>query len=501
MSAPFESVLVANRGEIAVRVIRTVQAMGMRAIAVYTDADREAPHVALADVAVPLGGAREYLSVERIVDACVTAGAQALHPGYGFLSENPALARACATAGVVFVGPPPEAVEAMGDKIRAKQLVASQGVRVVPGSDGAGLTDGELRDAAMAVGLPVLLKPSAGGGGKGMRLVTDAADLAEAIASARREATRSFGDDTLLVERYVAAPRHIEIQVLADQLGHVVHLGERECSLQRRHQKIIEEAPSPLLTPALRAEMGAQAIAAARACGYTNAGTVELIVNGERPDEFFFMEMNTRLQVEHPVTEAVTGLDLVELQLRIAAGEPLPFGQDQVRLDGHAIEARVYAEDPAHDFLPTGGRIVVLRQPTTVRVDSGIAQGLTVGSDYDPMLAKVIAHGVDRADAIARLDAALAATTILGVTTNLGFLRSLLADPDVAAGRLDTELVDRLVAGGVDGAPPPDLVAAVAVASLGQPGDDPWSRVDGWRLGGRARRSRCASTPATARSR
>ncbi len=405
MSAPFDSVLVANRGEIAVRVIRTVQAMGMRAVAVYTDADREAPHVALADVAVPLGGAREYLSVERIVDACVTAGAQALHPGYGFLSENPALARACATAGVVFVGPPPEAVEAMGDKIRAKQLVASQGVRVVPGSDGAGLTDGELHDAAMAVGLPVLLKPSAGGGGKGMRLVSDAADLAEAIASARREATRSFGDDTLLVERYVAAPRHIEIQVLADQLGHVVHLGERECSLQRRHQKIIEEAPSPLLTPALRAEMGAQAIAAARACGYTNAGTVELIVNGERPDEFFFMEMNTRLQVEHPVTEAVTGLDLVELQLRIAAGEPLPFGQDQVRLDGHAIEARVYAEDPAHDFLPTGGRIVVLRQPTTVRVDSGIAQGLTVGSDYDPMLAKVIAHGVDRADAIARLDA------------------------------------------------------------------------------------------------
>ncbi len=486
MSAPFESVLVANRGEIAVRVIRTVQAMGMRAIAVYTDADREAPHVALADMAIPLGGAREYLSVERIVDACVTTGAQALHPGYGFLSENPALARACATAAVVFVGPPPEAVEAMGDKIRAKRLVASQGVRVVPGSDGAGLTDGELRDAAMAVGLPVLLKPSAGGGGKGMRLVTDAADLAEAITSARREATRSFGDDTLLVERYVAAPRHIEIQVLADQFGNVVHLGERECSLQRRHQKIIEEAPSALLTQPLRAEMGAQAIAAARACGYTNAGTVELIVNGERPDEFFFMEMNTRLQVEHPVTEAVTGLDLVELQLRIAAGEPLPFAQDDIAFAGHAIEARVYAEDPAHDFLPTGGRIVVLRQPTTVRVDSGIAQGLTVGSDYDPMLAKVIAHGAERADAIARLDAALAATTILGVTTNVGFLRSLLADADVAAGRLDTELVDRLVAGGVDGTPPADLVAAIAVASLGAGGDDPWGRVDGWRLGGRA---------------
>ena len=363
--------------------------------------------------------------------------------------------------------------------------MAAQGVRVVPGSDGAGLSDQAIRAAALDVGLPVLLKPSAGGGGKGMRLVTDVAELDEAIAAARREAARSFGDDTLLVERYITAPRHIEIQVLADHHGNVVHLGERECSLQRRHQKIVEEAPSALLTPALRAAMGAQAIAAARACGYTNAGTVELIVDGERPDEFFFMEMNTRLQVEHPVTELVTGLDLVELQLRIAAGERLPFGQADVAVDGHAIEARVYAEDPAHDFLPTGGRILVLREPTGVRVDSGIAAGQTIGSDYDPMLAKVIAHGADRDDALARLDAALAATTILGVTTNVGFLRSLLADADVRAGRLDTELVDRFVADRPPAGAPADVLAAVAVAALGEPGADPWSRVDGWRLGGR----------------
>jgi acetyl-CoA/propionyl-CoA carboxylase biotin carboxyl carrier protein len=439
-------------------------------------------------MAVPLGGAREYLSVERILSAAASSGAAALHPGYGFLSENAALARACAAAGVTFVGPPAEAIEAMGDKIRAKQLVAEQGVPVVPGSDGSGLSDEALRTAALDVGLPVLLKPSAGGGGKGMRLVTEAGELDEAIAAARREALRSFGDDTLLVERYISAPRHIEVQVLADQHGNVVHLGERECSLQRRHQKIVEEAPSALLTPALRASMGAQAIAAARACGYTNAGTVELIVSGEQPEEFFFMEMNTRLQVEHPVTEMVTGLDLVELQLRIAAGEPLPFGQDDVVLGGHAVEARVYAEDPAHDFLPTGGRILVLRTPTGdgVRVDSGIASGLTVGSEYDPMLAKVIAHGADRPEAIARLDDALAATTILGVTTNVGFLRALLADPDVRAGRLDTELVDRFVAAGAAPSGPPDYVlAAVAVGSLPVPGADLWSAVDGWRLGGR----------------
>jgi acetyl-CoA/propionyl-CoA carboxylase, biotin carboxylase, biotin carboxyl carrier protein len=333
----------------------------------------------------------------------------------------------------VFIGPPASAIDAMGDKIRAKQTVAAAGVPVVPGSSAAGLTDDELDAAVRRVGLPVLLKPSAGGGGKGMREVHRAADLPDAIASARREARSSFGDDTLLVERLITTPRHLEIQVMADQHGHVIHLGERECSLQRRHQKVIEEAPSPLLTPQMRHAMGAAACDAARACGYVGAGTVEFIVAGDRPEDWFFLEMNTRLQVEHPVTEAVTGLDLVEWQLAIAAGAPLPLTQDEVTLTGHAIEARVYAEDPATGFLPTGGRILTLREPVTVRVDSGIAEGTDVGSDYDPMLSKIIAHGADRDEAIRRLDTALSHTVLLGSDTNIAFLRTLLADPDVRA--------------------------------------------------------------------
>ena len=491
MSQLFDVVLVANRGEIAVRVIRTLRDLGIRSVAVYSDADAHALHTRSADVAVRIGPAAardSYLSVDAIVRAARDTGAQAIHPGYGFLSENPALARACAEHGIVFIGPPVAAIEAMGDKIAAKATVAAAGVSVVPGSDGAGLDEQALAAAAEEVGFPVLLKPSAGGGGKGMRLVEHPADLADAIASARREARNSFGDDTLLLERFVTNPRHIEIQILADQHGNVVHLGERECSLQRRHQKIIEEAPSPLLTADIRAAMGQQAVDAARACGYVGAGTVEFIVSADRPDQFFFMEMNTRLQVEHPVTEWVHRLDLVEQQVRVAAGEPLPWSQDDLRMHGHAIEARVYAEDPARGFLPTGGEIVRFRAPTGqgVRVDTGVADGSVVGSDYDPMLAKIICWGDDRAEALHRLDAALAATAILGVTTNIGFLRRLLGDADVRAGRLDTGLVERRLDALVE--PPPADVALVAAAlgSLVDRRSDPWSALVGWRHGGRA---------------
>ncbi|MFZ9041509.1 MAG: biotin carboxylase N-terminal domain-containing protein [Ilumatobacteraceae bacterium] len=487
----FDTVLVANRGEIAVRVMRTLRSLGIRSVAVYSDADASALHTRTADVAVRIGpaAAREsYLSVDAVIGAALATGAQAIHPGYGFLSENPALARACAEHGITFIGPPVSAIEAMGDKIAAKATVAAAGVSVVPGSDGAGLDDSALAAAAGQVGFPVLLKPSAGGGGKGMRLVESADGLADAIASARREARNSFGDDTLLLERFVTNPRHIEIQVLADTHGNVVHLGERECSLQRRHQKIIEEAPSPLLTPEIRASMGQQAVDASRACGYVGAGTVEFIVSADRPDEFFFMEMNTRLQVEHPVTEWVFGIDLVEAQVRVAAGEVLPFRQEQLMMRGHAIEARVYAEDPTRGFLPTGGEVVRFVAPTGdgVRVDAGIADGSVVGSDYDPMLAKVIAGGADRAEALHRLDRALAGTAVLGVTTNVGFLRNLLADPDVRAGRLDTGLVERrLEALTVDGSAEVAVVVA-ALCSVAESPTDAWSALTGWRHGRRS---------------
>jgi acetyl-CoA/propionyl-CoA carboxylase biotin carboxyl carrier protein len=492
----FSTVMVANRGEIAVRVIRTLRALGIRSVAVYSDADASAPHVTAADVAVRLGpaaAAESYLSIDRVIEAARATGAEAIHPGYGFLSENTAFAAACEAAGIVFVGPPASAIEAMGDKIRAKQTVAKAGVPVVPGSDGAGLSDADLALAVEEIGFPVLLKPSAGGGGKGMREVHSADALADALASARREARGSFGDDTLLVERLVTTPRHIEIQVMADAHGNVVHLGERECSLQRRHQKIVEEAPSPLLTPEQREAMGTAACEAARACGYTGAGTVEFIVGADRPDEFFFMEMNTRLQVEHPVTEMVTGLDLVELQLRVAAGEPLPLTQGDVQLRGHAVEARVYAEDPAAGFLPTGGRILALDEPAGpgIRVDSGIVEGGTVGSDYDPMLSKVIAHGADRAEALRRLDAALGNTVLLGLGTNIGFLRGLLADDDVRAGNLDTGLVGRRVDDLASADLPEDVLGVAtgcALLRLEPHGEivDPFDVPGGWRLGGPA---------------
>lgn len=478
----FGTVLIANRGEIALRIIRTLGRLGIRSVAVYSDADADARHVREADVAVRLGGG--YLDIDRILAAAAATGAQAVHPGYGFLAENPAFARRCAEAGLVFVGPPPEAVEAMGDKIRAKAVVSAAGVPVVPGGAEPG---DDLVEAAGRIGFPALIKPSAGGGGKGMVLVRSAGELPDALESARRTAAAAFGDATLLIERFVENPRHIEIQVMADGHGNVIHLGERECSLQRRHQKIVEEAPSPLLDAETRASMGAAAVEAARSVGYTGAGTVEFIVQGATGD-YYFMEMNTRLQVEHPVTELVTGLDLVELQLRVAAGEPLPLTQEEVRLRGHAVEARVYAEDPSRGFLPTGGRVLALREPGGVRVDSGLVAGGVVGSDYDPMLSKIIAWGPDRVSALRRLDGALAATSVLGVPTNIAFLRALITHPRVVAGDLDTGLVERhldtlVPAGGV----PADVPAAAALILHHErtPAEsaDPWEVPDGWRLG------------------
>ncbi|WP_340683877.1 biotin carboxylase N-terminal domain-containing protein [Amycolatopsis coloradensis] len=490
----FDTVLVANRGEIAVRVIRSLRGLGIRSVAVYSDADADARHVREAHTAVRIGpaeAAKSYLSIPAIVQAAVDTGAQAVHPGYGFLAENAEFARACADAGLVFIGPPVEAIDAMGDKIRAKATVSKAGVPVVPGASDVDIPEGGFAAAAEKVGFPLLLKPSAGGGGKGMRLVTELSELDAAVESARREAKGSFGDDTLLMERFVTTPRHIEIQVLADTHGNVIHLGERECSLQRRHQKIIEEAPSVLLDEATRAKMGASAVEAARSVGYVGAGTVEFIVSATAPDEFFFMEMNTRLQVEHPVTELVTGLDLVEWQVKIAAGDVLTVAQDDVRLDGHAVEARVYAEDPARGFIPTGGTVLAVHEPSGegVRVDSWMSEGAVIGSNYDPMLAKVIAWGPDRAAALHRLDLALADTALLGVGTNVAFLRGLLADGDVRDGKLDTGLVDRRLATLVSEVVPPEFFVAAALdrlLSLQPQGAviDPWDVPDGWRLGG-----------------
>ncbi|WP_319436669.1 acetyl/propionyl/methylcrotonyl-CoA carboxylase subunit alpha [Mycobacterium sp. RTGN5] len=489
----FTTVLVANRGEIAVRVIRTLKSMGIRSVAVYSDADAGARHVTEADVAVRIGpppARQSYLDIDAVVNAALRTGAQAVHPGYGFLSENSDFAAALERAGVAFIGPPSGAIRTMGDKIAAKATVSAFGVPVVPGIARPGLTDADLVEAAGDIGFPILVKPSAGGGGKGMRRVDDAAELPAALAAARRESGAAFGDDTLFLERFVLRPRHIEVQVLADTFGTVLHFGERECSLQRRHQKVIEEAPSPLLDPATRARIGAAACDTARSVDYVGAGTVEFIVSADRPDEFFFMEMNTRLQVEHPVTEMVTGHDLVEWQVRIAAGEKLPLTQDDIVMDGHAIEARVYAEDPAAGFLPTGGPVLGLLEPSGagIRVDSGLSQGMTVGSDYDPMLSKVIAYGEDRAAALRTLDRALAQTAVLGVGTNIEFLRFLLADDDVVAGRLDTGLIDRTV---FTGEPAGDqaFIAAAAYRWLQRwptVSADLWDVPSGWRIGAHA---------------
>lgn len=501
--APFTTVLVANRGEIARRIIRTLRRLGIRSIAVYSDADATAPHVHEADEAVRIGpapAAESYLRGDAIIAAALATGAQAIHPGYGFLSEHAEFAAACTAAGIVFVGPDARALEVMGDKIRAKRHVEAFGVPVIPGVSDPSLDDAGLLAAASTIGYPLLVKPSAGGGGKGMQVVRDAAELPAALLAARRIARAAFGDDTLLLERLIERPRHIEVQVLADAHGTVIHLGERECTLQRRHQKVIEEAPSPLLDAATRARLGEAACAAARSVDYRGAGTVEFLVAAERPNEFSFIEMNTRLQVEHPVTEMVTGIDLVEQQLRVAAGLPLNIAQDDVHIVGHAIEARVYAESPERGFLPATGRVLAWHEPGSegVRVDAAVESGSEITARYDPMIAKVIAFGVDRAEALVRLDRALAETVILGLDTNIRFLRVLLADPAVQAGELDTGLIERMPPLEVRTTAPAEVLEAAAFAAdagdaVARPGGVPataarsasalWSTGNGWRIG------------------
>ncbi|HMT58206.1 MAG TPA: acetyl/propionyl/methylcrotonyl-CoA carboxylase subunit alpha [Ottowia sp.] len=506
----FEKILIANRGEIACRVAATARRMGVRTVAVYSDADAHAKHVLACDEAVHVGGSAprdSYLQWQRIIDAARATGAQAIHPGYGFLSENEDFAQACQDAGLVFIGPPASAINAMGLKAESKRLMEGAGVPLVPGYHGADQAPALLRQQADRIGYPVLIKASAGGGGKGMRAVERGEDFDAALASCKREAINSFGDDAVLVEKYVQRPRHIEIQVFADTHGHCVYLFERDCSVQRRHQKVLEEAPAPGLTPALRRQMGEAAVAAARAVGYVGAGTVEFIVEQpggyEHPEQmkFYFMEMNTRLQVEHPVTEAITGQDLVEWQLRVAAGQPLPLTQDELLIDGHAIEARICAENPDKDFLPATGTLHVYRKPPhaafefgAVRFDDGVREGDAISPFYDSMIAKLIVWGETRQEALAKLDAALAATHIVGLQTNVQFLRHVLASDSFAQARLDTALIpreraqlfqqDRL---GRDMA----VAAAVAQTVLAERAaetSDPFSRTDGFRSHGVASR-------------
>ena len=467
----FRRLLIANRGEIAGRVMRTAHRLGIRTVAVYSDADRDALHVATAHEACRLGPApasQSYLDIERTIAAATASGADAVHPGYGFLSENPAFVEACAAAGIVFVGPSAAAVRAMGLKDAAKRLMEAAGVPVVPGYHGETQDNATLLAHARRIGFPVLVKAVAGGGGKGMRRADTEAEFGDALESARREARASFGDDRVLVERWVTRPRHVEVQVFADAHGNAVHLFERDCSLQRRHQKVVEEAPAPGMTPAMRAAMGEAAVAAARAIDYRGAGTVEFIADaseGLREDRFWFMEMNTRLQVEHPVTEMVTGTDLVEWQLRVAAGEPLPAAQADLSIRGHAVEARVYAEDPERGFRPATGVLSHLATPgesAHLRIDCGVRGGDAVTSHYDPMIAKVVAHGADRDTALERLAGALRAFEIAGVVTNTPFLSRLIADPDFRAGAVDTGLIDRRLDTLLARGPVPAPVLAVA---------------------------------------
>ncbi|MEY4653715.1 MAG: hypothetical protein RI884_2296 [Pseudomonadota bacterium] len=498
----FQKILIANRGEIACRVAATARRMAVRTVAVYSDADANAKHVAACDEAVHIGGnapADSYLRWERILEAARATGAQAIHPGYGFLSENEEFAQACADAGLVFIGPPPSAIQAMGLKAESKQLMEKAGVPLVPGYHGSRQEPEFLKGQAETIGYPVLIKASAGGGGKGMRAVDKAADFDAALASCKREAANSFGDDAVLIEKYVQRPRHIEIQVFGDTQGHYVWLFERDCSVQRRHQKVLEEAPAPGLSPSLRRQMGEAAVAAARAVNYVGAGTVEFIVEQKPSGEmtFFFMEMNTRLQVEHPVTEAITGLDLVEWQLRVASGEPLPLSQDQLHLDGHAIEARICAENPDNQFLPATGRLQVYRKPACssftrapVRVDDGVREGDAISPYYDSMIAKLIVHGATREEALARLDEALAQTQIVGLSTNVQFLRHVVRSESFAKANLDTALIPRESAALFHQQTVPlSLAAAAAVArTLLDEGalaaNDPFSRRDGWRSHG-----------------
>ena len=503
----FKKILIANRGEIACRVAATARRMGIATVAVYSDADASAKHVQSCDEAVHIGAsaARDsYLRWEKIIEAAKATGAQAVHPGYGFLSENSEFAQACADAGLVFIGPPASAIGAMGLKAASKQLMEQSGVPLVPGYHGADQDPQVLQTAADGIGYPVLIKASAGGGGKGMRVVEKAADFAAALASCQREAKNSFGNDAVLIEKYVQRPRHIEIQVFADMHGNCVHLFERDCSVQRRHQKVLEEAPAPGMSEVFRQRMGAAAVAAARAVNYVGAGTVEFIVEQSDYDQpesmqFFFMEMNTRLQVEHPVTEAITGLDLVEWQLRVASGEALPLQQAELRISGHAIEARICAENPDQDFLPTTGSMAVFGLPAhspferaSVRVDSGVRQGDPISPYYDSMVAKLIVHGADREQALARMDAALAQTHIVGLKTNVQFLRQVVRSDSFARARLDTGLIAREAAqlfrqetmplALAVGAWIAQVLHAQACAATALPGawQDPWAATDAW---------------------
>ncbi|SDZ01068.1 acetyl/propionyl/methylcrotonyl-CoA carboxylase subunit alpha [Delftia lacustris] len=506
----FKKILIANRGEIACRVAASARRMGVRTVAVYSDADARAKHVQACDEAVHIGGSApkdSYLRWERILEAAKATGAQAIHPGYGFLSENEEFAQACADAGLVFIGPPPSAIRAMGLKAASKQLMEKAGVPLVPGYHGADQDPQLLQREADRIGYPVLIKASAGGGGKGMRLVERSEDFAAALASCQREAINSFGDDAVLVEKYVLRPRHIEIQVFGDTQGNCVYLFERDCSVQRRHQKVLEESPAPGMTPALRQKMGEAAVAAAQAVNYVGAGTVEFIVEQpggyDQPEamKFYFMEMNTRLQVEHPVTEAITGEDLVDWQLRVASGLPLPKRQDELRITGHAIEARICAENPDNGFLPATGTLHVYRKPDCasfhvgdVRVDDGVREGDAISPFYDSMIAKLIVHGDTREQALARLDAALAETRIVGLATNVQFLRLVIASDAFATAKLDTALIEREKqhlfhqqrlpqAQAVAAA-----VAQVLQAERAQETADPFSRRDGWRSHGVAER-------------
>ena len=455
----FKKILIANRGEIACRVIRTAQRMGIATVAVYSDADAEALHVRMADQSVPIGpaaAAESYLKIERIVEACRATGAEAVHPGYGFLSENAGFARALAAAGVTFIGPGPEAIAAMGDKIESKRIAHDNGISTVPGYlDVIPDADSAVK-VARDIGYPVMVKASAGGGGKGMRIAASDAEVRDGFRSAASEAKSSFADDRIFIEKYIEEPRHIEIQVLGDTFANIVHFGERECSIQRRHQKVIEEAPSPFLDNATRKAMGRQAVALARAVGYRSAGTVEFIVDRER--NFYFLEMNTRLQVEHPVTELVTGLDLVELMIRIAADEPLPFTQKDIRLKGWAIEARVYAEDPTRNFLPSTGRLIRYRPSAGegLRLDTGVFEGAEISVHYDPMIAKLVASGPDRDTAIERLRGALDSFYVTGVQHNIAFLAAVAAKPRFRAAALSTNFIAEEFPGGF--APPSDFV-------------------------------------------
>ena len=498
----FKKILIANRGEIACRVAATARKMGVKTVAVYSEADARAKHVQACDEAVLVGGPAprdSYLQWQRILAAAKATGAEAVHPGYGFLSENEEFAQACADAGLVFIGPPPSAIKAMGLKAESKRLMESAKVPLVPGYHGADQDPVLLKNEAIRIGFPVLIKASAGGGGKGMRAVYAAEEFDAALASCKREAINSFGDDAVLIERYVQKPRHIEIQVFGDSHGDCVYLFERDCSVQRRHQKVLEEAPAPGMTAERRAEMGNAAVAAAKAVGYQGAGTVEFIC--EQDGRFYFMEMNTRLQVEHPVTEAITGLDLVEWQLRVASGEPLPLKQHELKMNGHAIEARICAENPEGGFLPATGTLHVARWPEHVsfergntRVDAGVGEGDAISPFYDSMIAKLIVWGEDRTQALARLDAALRDTHIVGLHTNVAFLRRCALTPSFSGADLDTALIEREKEAlfGQPGLPLEISAAAVVAHTLAEEalseGADPWSRRDGWRLFGAAHR-------------